>query len=63
MNAFVGNAALEAFLRGALKAGDVTVERAERLSGGAIQESWGLDVRADGMLLPLVLRRDSEGTI
>lgn len=63
MNSFVGNAALEAFLRGALKAGEVTVERAEKLSGGAIQESWGLDVRADGALLPLVLRRDSEGTI
>lgn len=63
MNGFVGNAALESFLRGALKAGDVTVERAERLSGGAIQESWGLDVRADGALLPLVLRRDAEGTI
>jgi aminoglycoside phosphotransferase (APT) family kinase protein len=63
MNSFVGNAALEAWLRGALKAGEVIVERAERLSGGAIQESWGLDVRADGTLLPLVLRRDAEGTI
>lgn len=63
MNSLVGNASLEAWLRGALAAGEVTVERAERLSGGAIQESWGLDVRADGALLPLVLRRDAEGTI
>ena len=63
MNALVGNAALESWLRGALKADAVSVERAERLSGGAIQESWGLDVRADGTLLPLVLRRDADGTI
>ncbi|MCA8880725.1 MAG: phosphotransferase family protein [Rhodobacteraceae bacterium] len=63
MNGFVGNASLESWLRNALKASEVTVERAEKLSGGAIQESWGLDVRADGTLLPLVLRRDAEGTI
>lgn len=63
MNSLVGNAALEAWLRGALKVGALTVERAEKLSGGAIQESWGLDVRADGTLYPLVLRRDAEGTI
>lgn len=63
MNSFVGNAALEAWLRGALKASEVKVERAEQLSGGAIQESWGLDVRADGTLHPLVLRRDAKGTI
>lgn len=63
MNSLVGNAALESWLRGPLKAGEVTVERAEKLSGGAIQESWGLDVRADGTMRPLVLRRDAEGTI
>lgn len=63
MNSLVGNAALESWLRGALKAGEVTIERAEKLSGGAIQESWGLDVCADGTLRPLVLRRDAEGTI
>ncbi len=63
MNVFIGNAALEAWLRTVLKADDVTVERADKLSGGAIQESWSLDVRADGTVHALVLRRDSEGTI
>jgi len=63
MNPFIGNAALENWLKGALKAGDLAVERAELLAGGAIQESWGLDVRADGELRSLVLRRDAEGTI
>ena len=41
----VGNAALEAWLRGALKVGALTVERAEKLSGRRHPESWGLDVR------------------
>jgi len=59
----VGNAALDAWLAAALGAREATVERAERLPGGAIQETWGLDVRADGALLSLVLRRDAEGTI
>lgn len=63
MTPFVGNAALEAWLGDALKAGAVRVEGAAKLSGGAIQESWGLDVRADGAALALVLRRDAEGTI
>jgi aminoglycoside phosphotransferase (APT) family kinase protein len=63
MSGFVGNAALEAWLRGALAARSVSVERAEKLSGGAIQESWGLEVLADGAARSLVLRRDAEGTI
>lgn len=61
--ALVGNAALQAWLRRALDVGSAAVERAERLSGGAIQENWALDVRADGALLPLMLRRDAADTI
>ena len=63
MTGLVGDAALDAWLARALAAGEARVEKAEKLSGGAIQESWGLDVRADGTLHALVLRKDSEGTI
>lgn len=63
MTGFTDNAALDAWLARVLGAGTARVEEAEKLSGGAIQESWGLDVRADGALHALVLRKDSEGTI
>ncbi|SNR70136.1 phosphotransferase family protein [Paracoccus sediminis] len=63
MNAFLGNPALDAWLSDALKVGQATVERAEKLSGGAIQESWSLEVRADGSPRALVLRRDAQDTI
>jgi aminoglycoside phosphotransferase (APT) family kinase protein len=63
VSGFVGNTALAGWLREVLAAGEVSVERAERLSGGAIQESWGLELSVDGAPLSLVLRRDAEGTI
>lgn len=63
MSGMVGNDALDAWLTAALGADAARVERAERLSGGAIQESWGLDVVADGAPRALVLRKDSEGSI
>lgn len=63
MTALVGNPALEAWLAQALGVAQARVERADRLSGGAIQESWGLEVVADGAPRALVLRKDSEGSI
>ncbi|MEJ1161708.1 phosphotransferase family protein [Prosthecomicrobium sp. N25] len=63
MRTLVDNAALDAWLARVLPAREARVEKAEKLSGGAIQESWGLAVRADGSVRQLVLRRDSEGTI
>ena len=63
MSTLVGNAALDAWLATALGVQEARVERAERLSGGAIQESWGLEVAADGASRALVLRKDAEGTI
>lgn len=63
MSGLVGNAALDAWLATALGAREARVEAAEKLSGGAIQESWGLRLRADGAERALVLRKDSEGTI
>lgn len=55
--------ALARWLAGALGAGEVTVAGAEKLSGGAIQENWRLDVTADGTPRALVLRRDAAATI
>jgi aminoglycoside phosphotransferase (APT) family kinase protein len=63
MRPLVGNPGLDAWLASVLPAREARVETAEKLSGGAIQESWGLDVIADGERHRLVLRRDSEGTI
>ena len=63
MSGMVANPALDAWLATALGAREARVVRAEKLSGGAIQESWGLDVIADGVPRALVLRKDSEGAI
>jgi aminoglycoside phosphotransferase (APT) family kinase protein len=44
--------------------GGVAIREVERLSGGAIQENWGLRIaRADGSEERLVLRRDAAATI
>jgi aminoglycoside phosphotransferase (APT) family kinase protein len=63
MTDLVGNTALDTWLAGALGAKEARVKTADKLSGGAIQESWGLDVEADRVFHALVLRKDSEGTI
>ena len=42
-----------------LRAGEVT--RLRRLSGGAVQETWGFDVAVDGTLQAMVLRRAPSG--
>ncbi len=63
MSGLLHNPKLDAWLAGVLGDGSVRVDRAEKLSGGAIQESWGLSVRGRTDHKPLVLRKDSEGTI
>ncbi len=63
MTALVDNAALEAWLGETLGAGQAKVLSADKLSGGAIQENWALDVEADGEMHRLVLRRDAAATI
>jgi aminoglycoside phosphotransferase (APT) family kinase protein len=50
---------LAAFIAAASGAPDVRVDRYERLSGGAIQENFALDVRIDGREHALVLRKDA----
>ena len=39
---------LATWLAGAVGAGRVDIARAERLSGGAVQENWRIDVLVDG---------------
>ena len=42
--------------------GPVTIEELTRLSGGASKETWSFDAAgADGLLTPLILRRDPPG--
>jgi aminoglycoside phosphotransferase (APT) family kinase protein len=59
--------AVAAFVRHAARADTVTIERLERLGGGAIQESWALDLVLEGGSQPgrheLVLRTSAPSTI
>ena len=55
--------ALAAWLAGALGVAEARVTAARKLSGGAIQENWALDVEAGGKAHALVLRRDAPATI
>jgi aminoglycoside phosphotransferase (APT) family kinase protein len=50
---------LAAFIAAASGARDVRVDRYERLSGGAIQENFALDVCIDGADAAFVLRKDA----
>lgn len=59
----VDNALLRAWLAEALAARQVRVKTAERLTGGAIQENWALDIEVDGVCGRLVLRRDAPATV
>jgi aminoglycoside phosphotransferase (APT) family kinase protein len=61
--ALTGNRALEARLASMLGADAARVLSADKLSGGAIQENWALDVQAGGATRRLVLRRDAPATI
>ncbi|MCB9943106.1 MAG: phosphotransferase family protein [Geminicoccaceae bacterium] len=59
----IGHHALEGWLARVLHARTVRVTAAEQLSGGAIQENWGLEIDLDGEMRNLVLRKDSPATI
>jgi aminoglycoside phosphotransferase (APT) family kinase protein len=61
--ALTGNPALEARLAAMLGAEGARVLSAGKLSGGAIQENWALDVAAGGETRRLVLRRDAPAAI
>ncbi len=63
MTTLQGNTKLEAWLSEVLNAQDVTVRSADKLSGGAVQENWVLEVSADSETHHLVLRRDAAATI
>ncbi len=63
MISLTDNPHLDAWLAEHLGAGEVRVETAARLSGGAIQENWWLEVIADGTPQALVLRHDAPATI
>jgi aminoglycoside phosphotransferase (APT) family kinase protein len=59
--------ALEHYLTGRTGARAVAITQMKRLSGGAIQENWALQLRCDGGELPgeyaLVLRTDSKSAV
>ena len=63
MSDLADNAALAAWLAGAMGGAQAQVIGARKLSGGAIQENWALDVRVDAQDHALVLRRDALATI
>ncbi len=54
---------LAAFIAAASGAHDVRIDRCERMSGGAIQENYALDVRVDGREERLVLRKDAPSRV
>jgi aminoglycoside phosphotransferase (APT) family kinase protein len=54
---------LAAFIEGAAGAGTAEVAALERMSGGAVQENWALDVRLDGELRHWVLRTDAAAVV
>src|SRR5450755_61790 len=60
--AAAGDSALARYLSRAAGA-PVTIERAERMSGGAIQQNWLLDVRVGGRCAELVLRTDGQSSL
>ncbi|MCC5985254.1 MAG: phosphotransferase family protein [Rhodobacteraceae bacterium] len=63
MSDLTANPALAAWLAKALEADEARVTGARKLSGGAIQENWALDVATGGQDHALVLRRDAPATI
>lgn len=63
MSDLAANPALAAWLASALGVAEARVTGARKLSGGAIQENWALDVQTGGKAHALVLRRDAPATI
>jgi aminoglycoside phosphotransferase (APT) family kinase protein len=59
----MGESALARFLATAAGARHAIVQRADQLSGGAIQQNWLLDVLFDGQPTELVLRTDGRSTL
>jgi aminoglycoside phosphotransferase (APT) family kinase protein len=54
---------LTEYLCRAAGARSVRIVALERMSGGAVQENWGLDVEVDGELRRWVLRTDAQATV
>ena len=54
---------LAAFIARAAGATDVTISALERMSGGAVQENWALDVTLDGESRRWVLRTDARAVV
>jgi len=54
---------LAAFLKEVTGAGDATITALERMSGGAVQENWALDVEQDGEIKRWVLRTDAQARV
>lgn len=55
--------ALAAWLRDATGAGSLDILEMEKLSGGAIQENWGIKVSVDGTERDWVLRTDAPSSV
>lgn len=58
-----GESALARFIGASAGARHVTIERAERMSGGAIQQNWLLDVQLDDRRAEFVLRTDGQSSL
>ncbi|KPK20183.1 MAG: hypothetical protein AMJ67_02465 [Betaproteobacteria bacterium SG8_41] len=54
---------LAGFVARASSARDAVIVTLERMSGGAVQENWALDVELDGKLRHWVLRTDATATV
>jgi len=54
---------LAEFIARAAGAGDVVIVALERMSGGAVQENWALDVELDGEIRRWVLRTDAGAAV
>lgn len=54
---------LSAFITNASGGDNVRVVGLERMSGGAVQENWALDVEIDGRLVHWVLRTDARAAV
>jgi aminoglycoside phosphotransferase (APT) family kinase protein len=59
----IGDSPLARYIAASAGAQRATVERAELLSGGAIQQNWLLDVLVDDRLHELVLRTDGRSSL
>lgn len=63
MDDVAGRARLAAWIAQAAGTTSVAIDRLERMSGGAVQENWALDLTLDGAPLALVLRTTAPGAV